>query len=333
MISVVIPLYNKAHTIVRTINTVLNQTFQDFEIIIVDDGSTDNGVEAIFDSFEDKRLVIIKQPNCGVSAARNTGVKAARGEWIALLDADDEWHPDYLSVMSEQIRKYPDTGLFSSGGLVQDPQGLHYRLSNKYLNYIGKVDFFENPFVFIHTSSTIINNSVFKKTDGFPVGMKCLEDFALFVQMAFISDFVYVGIPLSKYNGGVAGQTTSVDEETRYQWLQFVVLFYNLFYKKWIESGCKSKTARIFLLYDLRHRFKGYLNAHNWRSLDYLYSNLNPEMLNLLTCCDRILCKKHMSFLGKTWINLTKLLWRTHKFPIVGEKADISKIKLKYRRW
>lgn len=99
MITVVIPLYNKAHTIKDTLNTVLNQTYSEYEIIIVNDGSTDNGVQIIKDNFNDKRIRIINQKNFGVSVARNRGIKEAKYNYIALLDADDNWHPDYLSII------------------------------------------------------------------------------------------------------------------------------------------------------------------------------------------------------------------------------------------
>lgn len=94
MISVIIPLYNKAHTIVNTLNTVLNQTYHDFEVVIVNDGSTDNGVEVIKQNFNDLRIRIINQKNAGVSAARNRGIQESRGKWISFLDADDEWMPN-----------------------------------------------------------------------------------------------------------------------------------------------------------------------------------------------------------------------------------------------
>lgn len=223
--------------------------------------------------------------------------------------------------------------MFSSGGLIRDLQGLHYRLSNKYLNYVGKVDFFENPFLFTHTSGTIINKEVFLKTEGSPIGMKCLQDFALFVQIALISDFIYVGIPISKYVGGVAGQTTSADEEKRYHLLQFVVLFYNILYRKWADTNKKDHKVKLFFKYDLRHRFKGFLRTKNWRSLDYFYCNLDKEVVSMLCPLEKLLYKKHCMLLGLSWINVTKLIWRTHRFPVVGEKVDIMEIACKYRVW
>lgn len=106
MISVVIPLYNKERQIANTLHTVFAQTFTDYEIVIVDDGSTDRSAEIVA-AMHDKRIRLIRQKNAGVSAARNRGISEARGEFIALLDADDEWKPDYLATQMHLAETYP----------------------------------------------------------------------------------------------------------------------------------------------------------------------------------------------------------------------------------
>ena len=120
MISVVIPLYNKAHTIVNTLTTVMNQTYQDFEVVITNDGSTDNGVEVINKHFHDSRIRIVNQENAGVSAARNRGIDEAKGEWIAFLDADDEWLPTYLETIISSIARNPDNEIFITARYSQN---------------------------------------------------------------------------------------------------------------------------------------------------------------------------------------------------------------------
>ncbi len=96
-VSIIIPTYNRAHLVKRAIYSVLNQTFKNFELIVVDDGSQDNTKE-VLESIDDLRVKIIFQENRGVSAARNKGIYESSGDIIALLDSDDEWLEDKLKV-------------------------------------------------------------------------------------------------------------------------------------------------------------------------------------------------------------------------------------------
>src|SRR5699024_6424946 len=98
MFSIVIPLYNKELSITNTLQSVLNQTFTDFEVVIVNDGSTDNSVEKV-EAFNDPRIRLIHQANAGVSAARNKGIEEANYDWISFLDADDLWMENHLSIL------------------------------------------------------------------------------------------------------------------------------------------------------------------------------------------------------------------------------------------
>ncbi len=109
--SVIIPLYNKAKFIEETLQSVLDQDFLDFEIIIIDDGSTDDSVE-IVEQFSDCRITLFKQKNTGVSIARNNGITAAKGTYMALIDADDYWYSNHLTALINQIHQFPDAGLY-----------------------------------------------------------------------------------------------------------------------------------------------------------------------------------------------------------------------------
>ncbi|QAY77036.1 glycosyltransferase family 2 protein [Sphingosinicella sp. BN140058] len=113
MFSVVIPLYNKGAFIGRTVRSALAQSFQEFELIIVDDGSTDDGPAQVA-SFQDRRLRVIRQPNAGKGAARNLGMQKASRPWIAFLDADDYWFPDHLAELETMARLHPEAGLLST---------------------------------------------------------------------------------------------------------------------------------------------------------------------------------------------------------------------------
>lgn len=111
MISVVIPLYNKEKSIQATLESVLSQEYRDFEVVVVDDGSTDRSVEVV-EGIKDSRIRIIRKDNGGVSSARNAGIIAAKGEYVSFLDGDDLWNHDYLDTLSRLISDYPEACLY-----------------------------------------------------------------------------------------------------------------------------------------------------------------------------------------------------------------------------
>jgi glycosyltransferase involved in cell wall biosynthesis len=121
LFSVVIPTYNRAACVGRAIDSVLHQTFQDYELIVVDDGSTDDTGEVVR-RYGD-RVMLVSQPNRGVSAARNAGISRAAGEWVAFLDSDDEWLPGYLSKQAEVVSKYPELVGAVMNGLIDPSDG------------------------------------------------------------------------------------------------------------------------------------------------------------------------------------------------------------------
>ncbi len=113
MFSIVIPLWNKRHTVADTIASVLGQSRQDFELIVVDDGSIDGSSDAVA-SFRDPRIRMLSQANAGPGPARNAGIEAARHDWIAFLDADDLWLPDHLAELDRIRRRFPGAGLIGT---------------------------------------------------------------------------------------------------------------------------------------------------------------------------------------------------------------------------
>lgn len=138
MISVVIPLYNKEASIAQSLRSVLSQSYRDFEVVIVDDGSTDDSV-SIVESMSDPRIRLVKQENGGPSKARNTGVKNARGEWILFLDADDELQPGAMEYFAQKIKAQADMDMFLGEVVVNNGKSEH--LSCKY-----KEGLVRNPF-------------------------------------------------------------------------------------------------------------------------------------------------------------------------------------------
>lgn len=182
MFSIVIPLYNKEKFILKTLESIINQTFKDFEIIIVDDGSTDNGVKVV-EQINDSRITIYRKPNGGVSKARNYGISYAKYDFIAFMDADDSWYSDYLYSMSELILKYPECGIFGSAHNVIFE---HKTISNGINVPEGIVEnwfktMLETPVSW--TSATIVKKSVFDNVGGFPVGMVAGQDTFVWVKI------------------------------------------------------------------------------------------------------------------------------------------------------
>lgn len=319
MISVVIPLYNKEHSIQRTLKTVLDQTFTDFEVVIVNDGSTDNGVKVIRESFNDPRIVIVEQQNQGVSSARNNGVAAAKFDYVAFLDGDDEWAPGYLECMKGAIDKFPHAGMFCCGGIVRNADGSQlYRLAKKYMNKTIEINFFENPHVFVHTSATVVSRSEFNKTIGFPLGMKRNQDYALFFSLALITPVVYCGYPLSTYVGGVEGQATSTPMK---QVLKHVIDRFNMVFKNWENTKRRNKVFKIFMKYDLRHMILSDLKKNDYEAVEILLKNLDAGILKCLGSMEVWMYKqKSLKAFAIYYIYLTKVRWRMRGYPYFGQK-------------
>lgn len=138
MISVVIPLYNKEASIKQSLMSVLSQSYQDFEVVIVDDGSTDGSVAKV-EEIQDSRIRLIRQENGGPSKARNIGVKNAKGEWVLFIDADDEMLPDAISNFAKYIEKIPNADMFLAEVVVNNA-------GNKKLSRTYQDGYVKNPF-------------------------------------------------------------------------------------------------------------------------------------------------------------------------------------------
>ncbi|HEY9676170.1 MAG TPA: glycosyltransferase [Waterburya sp.] len=121
-ISVIVPAYNAERTVLETITSVLNQTFSDFELIVINDGSTDRTIE-LLNTVNDPRLKVFSYPNGGLSAARNRGISQASGEFIAFLDADDLWSADKLELQLAALQQNPEAGVAYSWNYCMDEQG------------------------------------------------------------------------------------------------------------------------------------------------------------------------------------------------------------------
>lgn len=210
--SVVIPLYNKENHIQRAINSVLNQTAPDFELIIVDDGSTDRSFE-VASAFQDPRIRIIHQENRGVSAARNRGIMEAENEWVAFLDADDEWLPGFLDEISLLINLFPESIVAGTGYYLQDPgEALSVNVVGLpvSLGWRGIIDNYFTAISSTHpfnSSSFAVKKSALLEAGLYPEGVPISEDPSLYFQLALKGNFAFSYTPLSIYHREAENRT------------------------------------------------------------------------------------------------------------------------------
>ena len=220
MFSVIIPLYNKASYIEKAIRSVAAQTCRDFELIVIDDGSKDGGFETA------KKLLDVLTPplggwgatcqkNQGVSVTRNNGVKLAKYDYIAFLDADDWWAPTYLEGMKNLIAQYPEAGIYGSsyfkvknGKYIPANIGVEAGFQQGLINYFQV--YAKTLWMPLWTGATILRKDVFNENNGFKPDLKLGEDFDLWVRVAIKYPVAFLNKPLAYYNQDVILDTRAV---------------------------------------------------------------------------------------------------------------------------
>ena len=210
--SVIIPLYNKAPYIEKALRSVLAQTFTDYELIVVDDGSQDDSANVAEKVLAESviRHQLIHQDNAGVSCARNRGVANSQGEYLCFLDADDWWAPTFLAEMSTLIDEYPKAGIYGTGyTIVNDTMhktrvaqvGVESDFEKGYINYC---QVYANTLAMPLTSiSVAVPRFVFDEMRGFPKGIKLGEDFLLWLKISLRYKVAFLNKPLAFYNQDV----------------------------------------------------------------------------------------------------------------------------------
>lgn len=213
MFSVIIPLYNKAPYIEKAIRSVAAQTFQEFELIVIDDGSTDDGIKKLEDLFNLLTPPLggwgaTQQSNAGVSVARNNGVALAKYDYISFLDADDWWESTYLEKMKGLIESFPEVGIFGSsyysvknGNYTKAKIGVEEGFQSGLINYFQV--YAKTMWMPLWTGATIIKKSIFIENDGFKPQLKLGEDFDLWVRVAIKYPVAFLNKALAYYNQDV----------------------------------------------------------------------------------------------------------------------------------
>ncbi|MEW5805860.1 MAG: glycosyltransferase [Acidobacteriota bacterium] len=194
-VSVIIPTYNRAHYITQALESVFAQTFRDFEVVVVDDGSTDNTKEALSTYMESIRY--IRQENRGEAAARNSGIRASTGEWVAFLDSDDMWEPQTLETLIEASRVNPDAGLIAmrARAIRSDGSRTNRTFGKK------KVDLsFTTKSLLWGESGAImmpmVRRHLFEKVGGFDESIPSAADCDMWLRLSFHTRMVGVPEPL-----------------------------------------------------------------------------------------------------------------------------------------
>lgn len=216
--SVIIPLYNKALYVVKAIQSVLSQTIIDYELIVVDDGSSDDSVEMATQAikgYDNCRL--IRQENAGVSMARNNGVAASNGDNLCFLDADDWWEPTFLEEMSKLMADFPDAGIYGTNYTIVDetkhktrvsPVGVDEGFERGYINYCQV--YAKTLAMPLWTGAVCIPRRVFVAMKGFPKGIKLGEDFLLWIHIALQYKVAFLNKPLAYYNQDVSPNSRGI---------------------------------------------------------------------------------------------------------------------------
>jgi glycosyltransferase involved in cell wall biosynthesis len=258
-IAVIIPLYNKENFIKQTLESVLHQTFTDFEVLIVNDGSTDKSWE-IVSEFTDERIRLYNQENSGVSKTRNTGIANASGELIVFLDADDYWYPNHLEEIYQLYLDFPECGIYASRYFMKISE--KHRIQTTYKpavldDFRGILpDYFAASMHFRVglTSAIAIPKKVFQNEFLFNPELNGHEDLELFTKIAIEKDVAVSDAFTVEYNFAVENQLSKI------QFIQKKIIRFNQFERFEKKNSSLKKFLDLYRLeYGLQFRIIGEL--------------------------------------------------------------------------
>ena len=199
MISVIIPTYNRAHLLPRALDSILSQSCLPNEIIVVDDGSTDDTSVLMTSVYPE--IVFIQQSNTGVSCTRNVGIKRASGDWIAFLDSDDEWFPEKLGVQMNALYKNPELKICHTNE-IWIRNGTRVNPKKKHERFGGWIFQKCLPLCCISPSSVIIHKSIFDEAGLFDDSLLVCEDYDLWLRITARNPVLYIEKQLLRKYGG-----------------------------------------------------------------------------------------------------------------------------------
>lgn len=216
--SVIIPLYNKAPYVAKAIESVLDQTFTDYELVVMDDGSRDDSYALALKTIEGhNNCHVYQQQNSGVSMARNNAVALSQGKFLCFLDADDWWKPAFLEEMALLIKELPEAGIYGTNYTIVNETrhktrvasvGVNEGFEKGYINYCQV--YAKTMYMPLWTGAVCVPRDVFDEMGGFPKGIKLGEDFLLWIRIALKYKVAFLNKPLAYYNQDVEGANRGV---------------------------------------------------------------------------------------------------------------------------
>lgn len=244
-VSIVLPTYNREHIIARAIDSALAQTFTDFELLVVDDGSTDNTAE-IMRGYTDTRIHYLKQEkNQGGAEARNIGIRASKGRYIALLDSDDEWLPPKLEKQVAQMDALPEkTGVCYTGCHRIEPNHRSYAPANNVA--VKEGDVFAQMLAgnFVAATTLLFRREAILAVEGFRKGMPRAQDWELLIRLAKRFHFSVVNEPLAN---------SYLEADSISQNRQKFIAGYTIIHDSFLEDFEAHPVAHARILFNLGH--------------------------------------------------------------------------------
>ena len=279
-VSVIIPAYNAARFIGEALQSVLQQTFQDFEIIVVDDGSTDDTARVVA-GIADPRIRYVYQENKGLSSARNHGLRLAQGGYIALLDADDMWQPQYLARMIETLQNNAQAGAAYCGFRYMDAAGRPLKVV---VSRVVPPQRFRSELVrrnWLSACAVFVRTQCYRECGGFDEHLRACEDYDMWLRMS--ERYEFVGIPevLVWYRRSGTNMSDDVDYMTGALELVLTKHFGSLNnpFETWSECK-KEAVCRLYI-----HRALGYAAQQRFEesaeNIRWLISHHPPSVISL----------------------------------------------------
>lgn len=270
--SIIIPVFNKERFVAKTLKSVLSQSFTDFEIIVINDGSTDKS-EAEILAITDDRIHYFSKENEGVAVARNHGIVKAVADYICFLDADDFWHSDFLETINRYIQKLPNQKVFASAIEIETgKKTLPAQYSFTQKSDFEIVNFFEasQKEAVLWTSSVCIHKDVFKKVGVFDEQLKVSEDTDLWIRIGLNYEIVFIWQVLARY----VFDEKSISRSTSY-------IFEDAFFEKYTLEEKRNPVMKKYM--DM-NRFASVIKCNlngEWKRAQEIYAEIDLKNLTL----------------------------------------------------